>query len=66
MKTGKGNTSLYSKVELSERYLRQHLGTAQDYAALKRDLAARFRDDRVAYNDGKTAFVEAVQVKARG
>ncbi len=46
-------------------YLQQHLDTAQNYAALKCDLAARFRDDRVAYTDGKTAFVEAVLVKAR-
>ena len=43
-----------------------HLGAAQDYAALKRGLAARFREDRVAYNNGKTAFVEAVLAKAGG
>jgi len=45
-------------------YLRRHLDTAQEYAAFKRDLAARFRDDRVAYNDGKAEFVEAVLAKA--
>lgn len=47
-------------------YLREHPGEAQRYEALKRDLAARFRDDRAAYNDGKTQFVEAVLKKARG
>ena len=47
-------------------YLRRHLETAQTYAALKRDLAARFRDDRAAYNDGKAEFVEAVLAKAHG
>lgn len=45
-------------------YLRRHLDTAQDYAALKRDLAARFREDRLAYTEGKTAFVEAVLAAA--
>lgn len=45
-------------------YLRQHLDTAQDYAALKRDLAAHFRNDRMAYNDGKTEFVEATLAKS--
>ena len=47
-------------------YLRGNPDEAQRYEALKRDLAARFRDDRVAYNDGKTEFVEAVLKKARG
>lgn len=47
-------------------YLRRHLDTAQDYAALKRDLAAGFRDDRTAYNDGKAEFVKAVLAQAGG
>ena len=47
-------------------YLRQHLDTAQAYAALKRDLAARFRDDRAAYSTGKTEFVEATLAQAAG
>lgn len=33
---------------------------AQAYAHLKRELAARFRDDREAYTAGKAAFVRAV------
>ncbi len=33
---------------------------AADYASLKRSLAARFAEDREAYTDGKTAFVERV------
>jgi GrpB-like predicted nucleotidyltransferase (UPF0157 family) len=32
---------------------------AHDYVALKRELAARFGDDRNAYTDGKTEFIEA-------
>lgn len=56
----------YQRQVAFRNYLRQHLDTAQDYAALKRDLAARFHDDRAAYNDGKADFVEAVLAKAGG
>lgn len=45
-------------------YLRAHPDEAQGYETLKRRLAGRFRDDRAAYNDGKTEFVEAVLKKA--
>jgi hypothetical protein len=27
------------------------------YARLKRDLSGRYRDDRLAYNEGKTGFI---------
>jgi len=47
-------------------YLRAHPEEAERYAALKRGLAERFRTDRLAYNDAKTAYVEAVVAKARG
>ena len=45
-------------------YLREHEDEALRYAALKFELAARFRDDRIAYNDGKTEFVKSVLAKA--
>lgn len=45
-------------------YLRAHPEAARQYEALKRDLAAHFRNDRPAYNEGKTDFVEAVLKKA--
>ncbi len=35
------------------------------YAALKRDLAERFRDDRDAYAEGKSAFITAVILRER-
>ena len=38
--------------------LRADPATAAAYLGLKRDLAARFRDDREAYTDGKAAFVD--------
>ena len=47
-------------------YLIAHPDPAIQYAALKRDLAGRFGDDRASYQDGKAAFVESVLEKARG
>ena len=46
-------------------YLRQHPNAARDYAALKRDLATRFPDDREAYTLAKTAFIAQAMVCAR-
>lgn len=39
-------------------YLRSHPEEARRYSALKKSLALKFRDDREAYTEGKTAFVE--------
>jgi len=41
-------------------YLRSHPKTAGEYAELKRSLAERFRDDREAYTEAKTRFIEQV------
>lgn len=38
-------------------YLRADAGTRDSYAALKFELADRYRDDRVAYTEGKTEFI---------
>ena len=46
-------------------YLRVHAEEAARYEALKRDLAARFPEDREAYTDAKGPFVGAVLQKAR-
>ena len=46
-------------------YLRQHTDAARDYAGLKRDLAARFPDDREAYTLAKTAFIARTMACAR-
>lgn len=40
--------------------LRASPALASEYAALKAQLAARFRDDREAYTEGKTPFVRRV------
>lgn len=46
-------------------YLRAHEAEAARYAALKRELAARFAGDREAYTAAKAGFVEEVLAKAR-
>ena len=46
-------------------YLRAHPDAALAYERLKRQLAEKFRDDRDAYCDGKSTFVEEVLRRAR-
>lgn len=46
-------------------YLRSHPETARAYYGLKKELAARFRQDRGAYTDAKTSFIERVVAQAR-
>jgi GrpB-like predicted nucleotidyltransferase (UPF0157 family) len=38
-------------------YLRAHPEARAAYANLKRELADRYCDDRLAYNEGKTGFI---------
>lgn len=45
--------------------LRTHPDDARRYAALKRDLAARFHGNRRAYLQGKSDFVRSIESKAR-
>ncbi len=45
-------------------WLRAHAHDAARYAALKRALAAVHVDDREAYTEGKTAFIEAILQRA--
>ena len=45
-------------------YLLTHLDEARAYEALKRAAARRFAEDRAAYNEAKTRFVEAVLQRA--
>jgi GrpB-like predicted nucleotidyltransferase (UPF0157 family) len=47
-------------------YLRAHPEVADEYAALKRDLAARHADDSLRYTEAKTEFVTGVLRQARG
>ena len=46
-------------------YLRADQEARAAYARLKRQLAERYRDDRLAYNEGKTGFVLDTLIDAR-
>jgi GrpB-like predicted nucleotidyltransferase (UPF0157 family) len=52
------------RAELAFRdLLRADAEVASEYAALKRDLAERHRDDREAYTEAKGAFIRAALEK---
>lgn len=58
--------SRFFEVQLLFRdYLRTHPADARRYAELKYALAEKFRNDREAYTDGKTALVEEILQKAK-
>lgn len=46
-------------------YLRAHPDAAAAYAELKRELAQRFPNDTASYTDAKSAFIRAIDEKAR-
>ncbi|NHJ84119.1 MAG: GrpB family protein [Asgard group archaeon] len=46
-------------------YLRQHPEIAKEYNKLKLNLAKKYRDDREAYNRGKSKFITKVEEEAR-
>lgn len=47
-------------------YLRYSTATRDQYARLKAVLAEKYRDDRLAYTDAKTAFILDALAEARG
>jgi len=46
-------------------YLRENPAVADEYFALKKDLAERFRDDRISYTEAKSKFISSVVDGAR-
>jgi GrpB-like predicted nucleotidyltransferase (UPF0157 family) len=54
-----GSTELLRHLAFRDA-LRRNPHLVEDYAAVKRELAASFREDRLGYSEAKTAFVEAV------
>ena len=53
--------SNFYKVQITFRNtLRRHPDTRDQYAALKLDLAQKYRNDREAYTDAKSAFILSV------
>ncbi len=61
----KNEAALFWDRLLFRDYLRAHPDEARRYEAVKRDLAARFPEDREGYTDGKTEYVNGVMQKAR-
>ena len=59
-----GDDSQWDRV-LFRDHLRRHPDVAREYDKLKRDLAARFPDNREAYTLAKTAFITGVIDAAR-
>ena len=45
-------------------YLRSHAQVRDEYAALKRDVYAQHPADIFAYNDGKNAWIKAIEIVA--
>ncbi|MGC9321154.1 MAG: GrpB family protein [Kosmotogaceae bacterium] len=41
-------------------YLRENPEALQQYAALKKELAEEFRDNREAYTNGKAEFIQGI------
>lgn len=46
-------------------YLIAHPETAREYGRLKTELAAAYPNDRVAYTNGKTAFIQRITAEAK-
>ncbi len=47
-------------------YMRGHPEAVREYSSLKKSLAGKFRDDREAYTESKTSFVEGILGLAEG
>ena len=54
----------WARHRLFRDYLRAHPEAARRYQALKLELAARFREDRAAYTEGKSELVEQLEREA--
>lgn len=53
----RSNSGWWDRHLLFRDHLRTHPEDAEEYARLKVELSGRFRDDREAYTDAKTAFI---------
>ncbi len=60
-----GNLGFQNQVRFRD-YLNAHPEFARQYDELKRDLAARYPDDRGKYTDGKETFIQSVLKLANG
>ena len=58
------NTAWWDRHLLFRDYLRARPEVADEYAVLKRGLSERFREDREAYAEAKTGFVDRILRRA--
>ncbi len=54
------NSDTYYNQVYFKRYLEEHPEYIQEYAALKKDLAAKYKDERPKYTQGKNDFIKKV------
>jgi len=60
-----GDSQEWEHFILFRDYLRTHPQAARRYEALKRELAARYQDDRAAYTDSKAPFIKELMEEGR-
>lgn len=60
----RSNSEWWDRHVLFRDHLRAHPEAAEEYARLKRGLSERFKVDRAAYTDAKTAFISGVVRRA--
>jgi GrpB-like predicted nucleotidyltransferase (UPF0157 family) len=60
-----GNDELTKHIVFRD-YMRAHPEAAHEYETLKRDLAARYADQREVYTESKSDFVQEILRKANG
>ena len=60
----RSDAAFWDRHVLFRDYLRRHPGVAEEYALLKLELSGRFREDRTAYTEAKTAFIREVVRRA--
>ncbi len=58
-------TEFWQRHLLFRDLLRERPAVAQEYAALKKELAAQYRTDRLAYTEAKTPFIDAALARER-
>jgi GrpB-like predicted nucleotidyltransferase (UPF0157 family) len=52
--------NIWRRQILFRDYLRENAEAAREYGKLKKDLAIKFKNDRAAYTEGKTEFVDEI------
>jgi GrpB-like predicted nucleotidyltransferase (UPF0157 family) len=60
----RSDAAFWDRHVLFRDYLRRHPGVAEEYALLKHEFSGRFREDRTAYTEAKTAFIREVVRRA--